>query len=253
MRLREELDFLALPPERQANVDVVASAYASMLGDKAYLTMPVTTGRLLYDVLDAYGVKSIAELESFRPGALREEIILPNIEGSLNHAKAVASRTGLPLVVPGVFEARKQRWTQVEYMVLWLRFITTSVAELHLCRDWEYSNGGAIEFTRAILIRHRCVESRDGPMRVYDHAGDQVDIVQGAARLRAAITDLKRRGHDVSVLVRELGRIGGFAASLAFGDSRQYRFHTSIAGPINEISVIADAMAVGADLHFNLA
>lgn len=128
---REEQWFQAMPPERQANIEIVSSAYASLFADKAYFTMPVTTGRRYYDVLDRYGVKSVDELERIRPGALREEIILPNIEEGKNFASKIREDHELDaIVVPGVFEARKQRWSQEEYMVLWLRFITASATAL---------------------------------------------------------------------------------------------------------------------------
>ena len=155
---REERLFDALPDDRRANIEVVVSAYDSVLAGKAYLTMPVTTGRRFYDVLDHYGVRTIDDLERRRPGALRDEIILPNLEEANRFAAALV--TGAPLVVPGVFEARRQRWGQDEYMILWLRVITGSVTELWLSDGWEYLTGGAMEFCRAMMIDFRFVEGR---------------------------------------------------------------------------------------------
>jgi hypothetical protein len=220
---REEQWFQDLSSDRQANIEIVSSAYASVFADKAYLTMPVTTGRRYYDVLDRYGVKTVAELEQKLPGALRNEIILPNIEeGMILAAKIQCEQNEDALVVPGVFEARKQRWSQEEYMVLWLRFITDSAQSLYLTEGWEYSNGGAIEFTRALAKQYRFVGTLTHfdswsirAMVIYDHAGNEVEVVGAAAKLVEAICDLTTRGFDTATLRRELGLIGGLTWYMA--------------------------------------
>jgi hypothetical protein len=105
---REELTFQQLSSDRQANIEIVCSAYESMFCEKAYLTMPITTGKRYYDLLDKYGVRTIEELEKKRPGALREEVILPNIEEGKNLAKRIQPEICDALIVPGIFEARKK-------------------------------------------------------------------------------------------------------------------------------------------------
>src|SRR5438105_1504960 len=80
---REEELHQTLPLEKQVEVEVVGSALAAVFAEKAYLTMPVTTGKRYYEVLDRYEVKSVEALEAKMPGALREEIILPNIEDGI--------------------------------------------------------------------------------------------------------------------------------------------------------------------------
>lgn len=214
---REEEAFKNLPPERQANIEIVSSAYASVFAQKAYLTMPVTTGKRYYDVLDRYGVKSVEELEQKRPGALREEIIIPNIE----EGKALAARIRQDneidaLVVSGIFEARKQRWTQEEYMVLWLRFITSSASAVYLSDGWAYSNGGAIEFVRALAKSYRLVgeaaqnfDHSRPTIEIYNHRGERVDFYEGAIRLYEAIRDLQQRGYGSDVLRDEFALLEG--------------------------------------------
>lgn len=251
LALKEEADFAGFAPDRQACVEIVSSAYASMAGDKAYLTMPVTTGRRYYDVLDRHGAATVAELEALRPGALREEVILPNIAEANALAARVSGRTALPLVVPGTFEARRQRWTQDEYMCLWMRLITGPVREVHLSDGWEYSNGGAAEFARAILIRMRCIDGRLGDMAVLDHLGDPVGLDAGCAMLGSAIADLRRRGHRTDGLARELGRLAGFAAMILHGDRATWSAH--VRGPFDGWPAIRAAQAAGAPIHYALS
>ncbi len=224
--LREDLDYEALADDRKANIDIVRSAYASVQAPLAYLTMPVTTGRRYYQAMDRHGVRTLVDLERAKPGALRDDVILPNVDESVALGRAIAARTGHVVVVPGVFEARKQRWTQAEYMVLWLRLITRDVECVHLSPDWEFSNGGAVEYARATLVRHGQAPGRDRPMAVVDHRGHDVPLDMGVGMLMAAANDLERDYHDASVLRREAGRLAGFAAMLAYGDRHEYAHAT---------------------------
>ncbi len=250
--LREEIDYEALPPERRDNIDVVASAYASVQAPLSYLTMPVTTGRRYYEVLDRHGVATLADLEARRPGALRDEVILPNVEESVALGRAIAARTGQVVIVPGVFEARRQRWSQAEYMVLWLRLITRDVACVHLSPDWEYSNGGAVEYARATLVRHGRAPGRETAMAVVDHEGRDVPLDAGVRALVAAARDLTRRGHDASVLTREAGRLGGFAAMLAYGDRHEWSDATRFSPLPDCLATVRSAMGAGVTLAFDM-
>ncbi len=155
-------------------------------------------------------------------------------------------------MVPGVFEARKQRWSQEEYMILWLRLITASVKELWLSDGWEYSNGGAIEFCRGIMIQFRFVETRTDRLPIYDHNRSPVGLVEGAWKLASAIQDLRKRGFDASKLLVELGQIAGIAAYLSdqLTDRSEWSFHTDgIAFDFN--SALQAAQSVNAPIVFD--
>lgn len=252
--LREEKVYAGLPADRQANIEVVSSAYASLFAQKAYLTMPITTGKRFYDILDRYGARTVEELEQKRPGALREEIILPNIEAGRLLAEGIRAHEDVPaLIVPGVFEARSQRWTQDEYMVLWLRVITSTIRELYLSPDWEYSNGGAVEFARAVLLQFRCIDGHDNRLSIYDHRGEPVSLKQGADKLTSAIKDLGNRGYDVDSLKVELGRLAGLVAMLYHAEQHTWAHHTlRVHVPSFDWSIVDAAQSVGASVHFHL-
>ena len=211
---REDEIFNALPPDRQANIEIVLSAYRSVFAKKAYLTHAVTTGKRFYDTLDHYEVTSAEELEHKRPGALYEEVILPNIEEARQLAKRIGSGAHA-LIVPGVFEARKQRWTQDEYMVLWMRFITLGpVEELLLSPYWYYTNGGVMEFCRGMMIRFGLIQERQDLLPVLDHECNPVTLAEGAWMAADAIKQLTGRGHDTAKLRTELTQIAGIGAYL---------------------------------------
>jgi hypothetical protein len=108
---RRDLMLKGLPEDRLTNIEIVSSAYASVIGNKAYLTMPITTGERYYKVLDRYHVRDVETLEWLWPGALLEEIILPNLEEGKIFAQKLAPEIDAMLICPGIFEARKQHWT----------------------------------------------------------------------------------------------------------------------------------------------
>jgi hypothetical protein len=247
---REDEMFANLALDRQANIEVVLSSYQSIVSNgaqgKAYVTMPVTSGRRYYEVLDRYQVRTVEELEQKKPGALREEIIIPNIAEGKEIADKVSKLSGLPLVVPGVFEARRQRWSQDEYMSLWLRILSGQVQELYLSPGWEYSNGGAMEFTRGMMIQFRFVEGREDRIPVYDIDKKLVSIAEGAEKLAHAIQDLRRRGFNTSKLDGELELVAGIAMYLCdyLTSRREYAYHTDCV-PNDFPAVVRAAQSVG--------
>jgi hypothetical protein len=198
-----------------SSIKLISSVYASVVGEKAYLSMPITTGKRYYDTLDHYGVRSLDELEKKYPGALRGEVLLPNLDDGRTLAERIAPEIDTLLICPGIFDAREQAWTQDEYMALWLDLITSSITEIYLSDGWEYSNGGATEFAQALMIHHNFIEERDDVLPIYNHKRQRVDLAWGAQKLIDAIKDLERRGYPVNPLREQLSQVVGIAAYLA--------------------------------------
>ncbi len=247
----EDLTFQNLAPERQANIDVVTTAYASMMGDKGYVSMPITSGKRYYDVLKRYKVQSAEELQKKNPDALREEIILPNISDGLEMANRLAPEIDTTLVVPGVFEGRQQRWTQDEYMVLWLRLLTSSVTEVYMTEGWAYSNGGVMEFERAALIKYGCVDDCPRRIEIFDHLGQPLDTASAAWLIAEAIKELRKENFPSIVLENGLSTIAGLAAMLQdpFTSGEEWR-HIIHGKPFDGHAVMNAARAVDVPMQF---
>jgi hypothetical protein len=226
---------------------LVLSAYASVMGDQAYLSMPITTGRRYYETLDRYGARTAEELERRHPGVLKGEILVPNLLEGKSFAAAVAPEIDASLICPGIFDARRAQWGQEEYMMLWLGLIASSIREIYLSDGWEYSNGGATELAQALLVRHRFVEGRDDRMPIYNHRRQEMDLVTGAHKLIAAIRDLDRRGFSTIVLRQQLSQIAGIAAYLTdpLTDRREAAFHGGFARSTEHLGVVAAARKIG--------
>ncbi len=185
--------------EKLANINIVLSAYGSVLAPIAYTSLPITSGRRFYEVLEKYGVNSIEGLAEKNPDALYIEIIKPNIAEGTEFAKTVTARTKLTVIAPCIFEAKKQRWSQDEYMYMWLNLIENRVEEMHMMHGWEYSNGGTEEFLRGmeLLFGFGC-EQRN--VHVFDHTGAKLSVEHGMKLIVDAIIALHKRGFSTANL-----------------------------------------------------
>lgn len=159
----DEKDLLErIPQEKRESVSIVLSAYRSMLSPIAYVSMAITSGRRYYDVLEAKGVKSLDELAKQDPDAIYRDIIQPNIAYGVDLAKTISQKTSLPVIAPAIFEAKKQRWREEEYMFMWYRMLEEKAQEIYMMEGWQYSNGCSQEFVRAMEMKHGFVNSRNG-------------------------------------------------------------------------------------------
>lgn len=147
---------------KKDSIDTVRSAYRSMLHPVAYVSMAITTGKLYYEVLESKNVKTIDELVKKDPDSLYRDIIQPNIKHGVNLAERIAQITHLPVIAPAIFEAKKQRWHDNEYMFMWYRLLEEKVEELYLTDGWEYSNGASQEFVRAMEMQFGFVNPHNG-------------------------------------------------------------------------------------------
>jgi len=156
--LKQERDsLLAIDDEHRTQIAVVDSAYKSVLtaGKKAYYSTPITSGKLLYDVCKKKGITTPQDLAEFkaRKAEFYEEVIMPNIEGSIGSAKAVAKNYDGAVIAPALFEASKMRWSQEAYMALWLEIIDRDVTDVYVSDGAAFSNGAVMEMTHAMLMQ----------------------------------------------------------------------------------------------------
>src|SRR3989344_536981 len=159
-------------PEKVDSINIVLSAYRSIRGERViYASVPVTTGQRYYDVLDRYSVKTLDELLAKNKDALKKEIIAPNISEGIVFADELAKKLNRTVIAPSVFEAKKQRWSQNEYMFLWYRFIEERIKAIGLMKDSKYSNGSAKEVVRAIEMQFGFVNPVNGMENVSADVG----------------------------------------------------------------------------------
>ncbi len=147
-----------LTANEDIGVGVVLGAYRSFRGDRrrhvAYVGMPITTGRLLYQVLARESVHTPAELEAkLGKGALYELVIKPNVAEGIALADRLGSERAMLFIAPSVFEAKPLRWSEHAYMTLWYRVIGELAGAHYVSDGWEYSLGGVKEVFFSNLMR----------------------------------------------------------------------------------------------------
>jgi len=227
----DSLDFGDIPKDRMDNINIVLGAYRSIRHPVAYASMPITSGKLFYDVLEHKGVKTLEELSKKDSGALYNEIIKPNIENGIKFADSLKEQIGLPPLAPSVFEAKKQSWSQKEYMFMWFRVIEERAEEMHMMDGWEYSNGGVQEFTRAMEMQLGFINPSNGmehfpqglnleeeynriqKIKVYSQSKNEIRLDDGFFMVSDAIKDLDKRGFEYDNLFTSLHKLISVAGS----------------------------------------
>lgn len=147
-----------LTEQELQNLNIVLGAYRTLRGDRrrhiGYVSMPITTGKLLYDKLIEGGVKSADEFkQKFGKETFFNEIVKKNIENGVNFADGQAKRENLLLIAPSVFNATPWKWSQDAYMVFWYRVILELAGKHMLMPGWEYSTGGIQEVLFTLLMQ----------------------------------------------------------------------------------------------------
>ena len=207
-------DFGKVDSKRYDLVNLVIGAYRSIRMPIAYVSMPISSGKLMYDVLEKKGMKTLEELAKIDPDSVYNEIILPNVLMGVEAADKV--RSNLPKIAPSVFEGKKFRWSQEEYMALWFRVIEERAREMYMTNGWQYSNGGVKEFTRAIemqfgfinpIYNNLCLEKNQEKayenmrkIKIYNLVNKELRINDGINMVGNAIIDLEKRGFACDVL-----------------------------------------------------
>lgn len=232
---------IKLSPGIADSVNIVLSAYKSHRNPEgfAYFSMPVTSGKILYDVLEKYEVSNLEELLAKDKNILYNEVIVPNIRNNTAAADIISKKTKKTVIAPGIFEAKKLRWPQEAYMFMWYRVLEEIVDQTIMSKNWQYSNGGVQEFVRAHEIKYNfCLSPRgvasylpcyvprsywpvfkgegkakqyDDTMSIVDHNLEPIPLQEGARLIASAIKELGIKGFDSEKLKESLFEIGGLA------------------------------------------
>ena len=189
--------------EVKRTVEIVWSAYRSVLskeGRLAYVSTAITSGRRMWDAVLALGLKDPEQLKTHHPDVFRSDVILPNVAAGTGLARELAGQIDHPVVAPAIFEARKQRWGQDEYMALWLKMIEENVGRIYMVPGWEFSNGGAEEYLHAAQMALGFRSRHD--ITPLDAQGRVIPIPTAADAIGRALLWLHERGGKAPVLAQ---------------------------------------------------
>lgn len=181
-------------------VRMLLSALDSVLnGELAiYASSELTSGRRLYGLLRANGLRTAKDLEErLGPGEYDRLLQKPNLAAAVAFAHELRKRSdGREIVVtPAPFTA--PGWDQHEYLAFWEVLIRTRFKAVFFHDGWYYSNGCAFEFTVA----------QDAGLSTYDAAGQRLELDAGRELIASAVRELEREGFDASALHESLARL----------------------------------------------
>jgi hypothetical protein len=239
--------------DRRLNIAQVLNAYRSILGNVAYASTAVTTGRHYYKVLEKYGVKTLDELNALDENILKEEIIKPNVREGNKFAEKLAKRINKPVIAPGIFDVQLLGWTQDEGIFLWYEVIGEKAESMHMADGWGYVSGSRKEFKLGIKMQfgyHHPFIYRDGwsvcrhfprekltyemkeqmtGIKIFDHKDKELRIEDGINKIAETIRDLEYRGFETKPLVStlwDLYEIGANSRSSSIrGQNKNPGFH----------------------------
>ncbi len=227
-----------LKSQRENDINIVLSAFRSFRSTTsvAYLSTPITTGVIFYEVLEKYGVITLEDLLAIDGGILFNEIIKPNTTSGIILGDELAKKLNIPIIVPAVFEAKSQRWTQDDYMFVWFQVIKEMVGHTILRDGWQYSNGGSEEFVHSVEMQFRLlltprisydfpqytpidlfpnkfadkvIEFPSETMKITAQDGIDMTVEDGVIKITEAIVELYRRGFEAPKLLAVLMQLVG--------------------------------------------
>lgn len=179
-------------------------------GPLVYVSVPITSGKFLYD------------LKLQRPlmdkSAQMEAAIYHNYHVGWEFVKELRRRIPWPILYPADLTPIHQHWEQAHFQALWLSIISEKCTEVHMSEGWEYSNGGSEEFVHAMQLRlgiprhkdlvffntketEKAERERMKNIRVYDHLGKELSIVNGIGAIEGSLVQLRQRRFEAPKLV----------------------------------------------------
>lgn len=222
MKLLERDRLANSSDEVKRTIDIVWNAYRSILsaeGQLAYVSTAITSGRRMYDLMDQLGIRDAEELKTKEPTVFLDRIIKPNIEEGTALAKKIAQKIGNPVIAPSIFEARKQRWSQDEYMAMWLKMIEENVGLIYMAPGWEYSGGGAEEYLHAVQMALGFKKRWN--IDIFDAEGQPLYFHRGLEILVKALSDLsqkKRKSKTLAEVINGLVTLWSTLHTHGIGD-----------------------------------
>jgi len=124
------------------DIENILSGYQAILGDRkqnvTYTSVPVSTGKHLYEALKKYKYRSKDELKQKNINAYNIEVRDLNVQSAKDFASELRNK-GKIVINPGDF--KEQNWQDTLYMCYWEQVIEKFISEIHFNNDYHYSTG----------------------------------------------------------------------------------------------------------------
>jgi hypothetical protein len=184
-------------------VQCVLNAFETVKAKEiVYVSSPITSGKRLYEYMDAFGFQTAEEARRDRDLFLHH-VMLTNIAEGERTSNALALQIEGVVIAPTSFENQMVKsWGYPEFMSLWLSLIEKKVTKMVLLDGWHYSNGSSEEFMWAVLMQMGFLSRSD--IEIVDMRGNILTLDQGISLLLSAWHDLRARGMTPQVTTKVL-------------------------------------------------
>jgi hypothetical protein len=186
-----------LTAEHKLQAQFALAAFATLKAKKiAYISVPITSGKRLYDYMAANGFKTPEEAKT-DPDAFFKHVVAPNLAAGVQASNDWAAKMDGAVVAPAEFEKRLRSqnaitWGQDAFMSMWIPMIDEKITDMVMVDGWEYSNGSGEEYMQAALMQMG--RGRRGNITVYDDDGRVMTLDRGIGLLVDAFKDVHSRG-----------------------------------------------------------
>lgn len=186
-----------LPDDNKVQIQFTLAAFTTMKAkEMAYISVPITSGRRLYQYMQEKGFKTQAEAKTDRK-AFYENVMGPNFASALAQSAAWTEKIDGAVIAPAEFEKRLHKngiyhWGQDDYMGMWTQLINDKITHMVMTDGWEYSNGCGEEYLQAVLMQMGRCKRTD--MKILDGEGNALPLDKGIRQLSDAFIELHARG-----------------------------------------------------------
>lgn len=213
-----------LPDEHKIQAHFAISAFNTLKAKEiAYISVPITSGRRLYDYMQQKGFKTQAEAKADRQ-AFYDHVMGPNFAAAIAQSEAWTDKINGAVIAPAEFEKRLHKngiynWGQDDYMGMWVQMIEDKVTHMVMTDGWEYSNGSGEEYLLAVLMQMGRCKRTD--MKILDGDGKPLTLDRGIELLSNAFVELNGRGIRTRNMAETL--------SILFEAEQRYAFERTFA------------------------
>lgn len=187
----------SLPDAHKLQAQFALAAFATIkTKNLAYVSIPITSGKRLYDYMAANGFRT-ADAAKADHDAFFKNVVTPNFEAGLAASNEWANRLDGAVIAPVEFEKHLRthqsiNWGQDDFMGMWLPLIKEKITQMVMIDGWEYSNGSGEEYLQAVLMQM----GRDARsnITITDVRGAPLPLDKGVELLADAFLVLTERG-----------------------------------------------------------
>lgn len=187
-RLAHEKDIMRQLRVALSSLSTIRASAAHHRKGVVYASTALTTGPLVYQVMEELGFASTTEFKQQDPEKFRQLVMLRNIQQGRLFAKKLADNGWRMVIEPGEFFA--DGWTQEHYMSLWRRVIIEMASTIAFNSNIYWSTGGVEELLIGVQHKKRLLDAKLRPL----------DIDAEVKEIEAVIDNIDARGFDAKPL-----------------------------------------------------